>query len=351
MRHWLFLICFLLFSTTVFSQIEVEQKQRSLIMKRTADWCVNCGTWGWDYFKDLIDETSDNTSILAAHHSGFLQTNVSFELTNSLDGFGQPNFYFGKDLIAVGGTSWMSVKEEIKQAIDDLYDNGSPDAAIGLRLSIDSGNEMLLESKTVFYEDMNHDIYVSFYVVRNNIIAYQDGIGEDAVHQKVLRLELSHQPYGSLLVEGPIEAGQEIDYEVPFRLGDNFDLSNMELIAVLWEKDGDNYNYVNTNKTSNIEGLPTSTDQLLSKDAYSITPNISTDFVNIQMNPAQPVSDAMVDLLNINGQLIHQLYKGALSSTQHVELQRSALNLSAGTYIVRINLDGKATTEKVIFVD
>ena len=51
---------------------QVAQVQRSIVTKRTADWCPNCGTYGWTYFKDAIEQNGDKAVFIAAHYSGGL---------------------------------------------------------------------------------------------------------------------------------------------------------------------------------------------------------------------------------------------------------------------------------------
>ena len=38
----------------------VEAKQNTLITKKTATWCSFCGTWGWDFFENLVEDAWDH---------------------------------------------------------------------------------------------------------------------------------------------------------------------------------------------------------------------------------------------------------------------------------------------------
>jgi len=60
----------------------VQEKQMSIVVKKTATWCSNCGSWGWQWFKDVID---DSHQIISTYSEGF---NVVF-LFNSEAGVQQ----------------------------------------------------------------------------------------------------------------------------------------------------------------------------------------------------------------------------------------------------------------------
>ncbi len=348
----LYLLFFLLFfSGSLFSQIEVDEKQRSLIVKRTADWCPNCGTWGWSFFESLIEENAETASAIAAHHSGGLQTEVGLALTNAFGGSGQPNFFLGKDLISVNSGNWSSVKNTVKESIDNLYNGESPIASMGLRMSINNDDEIFLEGRTIFYQDFNADVYVSLFIIENNLVSMQSGQGDDALHQKTLRSELTGNAFGSLISQGAVESGTEVMLSVAFPQNPNLANDNLEIVAVLWEKNGEEYSFINTSSVSEFSEFVSSNKQVLSKEAYKISPNISEENISIHINALQNSSEADIKLFNLNGQLIKQIYKGEIRGSQNFEIQKSALNISAGIYLVNITMDGKSATEKVFFVE
>ena len=354
MKNFYLILFLMLFSFSLLSQTEivVEEKQRSLIVKRTADWCPNCGTWGWSFFDSLIDENPETTSFIAAHHSGGLMTEEGLALTSDFGGSGQPNFFLAKDQISVNSGNWSAVKNSVKEEIDALYDNESPQAAVGLWMTFDVDSNIYLEGRTVFYQNLNSDIYVSLFLIENDVVWTQSGQGPEAVHQKILLNEVTGNPFGTLISEGPIESGTSVGIDLfSFPLDQNIDLFNFEIVAVLWEKNGEEYSYINAVTKSDFDEVPVSNKELLSKDAYQINPNISAESINIQLNALQKSAATEVKLFNLNGQLISQLYSGEVFGSQTIEVQKSALNLSAGTYLVNITMDGKVATEKVIFLD
>ncbi len=43
---------------------EISNDQWTIMTKTSATWCTNCGAWGWDMFKDLIDDNQDKNVII-----------------------------------------------------------------------------------------------------------------------------------------------------------------------------------------------------------------------------------------------------------------------------------------------
>lgn len=71
---------------------QVEEVQRTLITKRTASWCINCGTWGWTLFDGLVADNEDKSVLIAAHYDGDLENAAAEEITDNFGGFYQPRF-------------------------------------------------------------------------------------------------------------------------------------------------------------------------------------------------------------------------------------------------------------------
>jgi hypothetical protein len=73
MKRLIFTLFFFSAVLSVHTQnIEVPATQKSLITKRTADWCPLCGGWGWPFFRQLILDNSNKAVLIAAHYSGAL---------------------------------------------------------------------------------------------------------------------------------------------------------------------------------------------------------------------------------------------------------------------------------------
>ena len=65
----------LLFFALSFSNIhaqDVPEVQRTLLTKVTATWCPSCGSWGWSFFEDIIEDNTGKATFMGAHHSGNL---------------------------------------------------------------------------------------------------------------------------------------------------------------------------------------------------------------------------------------------------------------------------------------
>ena len=86
MKHLVWLICLCFFQANVINAQQVSDKQWSLIHERTADWCPNCGSWGWDLKTKLIEKLDKkNVVFMASHHSGGLSNPTSVEFGKNFD--------------------------------------------------------------------------------------------------------------------------------------------------------------------------------------------------------------------------------------------------------------------------
>ncbi|MEO1714235.1 MAG: hypothetical protein AAFU60_12955 [Bacteroidota bacterium] len=43
---------------------EVMEVTTPVITKKTATWCINCGTWGWDLFEGLVSANQNSAVFL-----------------------------------------------------------------------------------------------------------------------------------------------------------------------------------------------------------------------------------------------------------------------------------------------
>ena len=63
MKQFTLLTIFCIASISLFSQ-EVMEVQQTLLTKRTATWCPYCGTWGWGFFEDLIEDNEEKAVLI-----------------------------------------------------------------------------------------------------------------------------------------------------------------------------------------------------------------------------------------------------------------------------------------------
>ena len=348
MRYLFTLFLAVLIGSSLFAQ-EVEEKQRTLITKRTASWCTFCGTWGWDFKQALLSDNEDKAVFIAAHYSGDLLTQEAVDLTDNFGGIGQPNFFVGNDRLPAGSSSWPTFQTSTKEFVEANFER-APLANTGISADIDLDGNLFVETKTEFFQEGDGDYYLSIYLLENNLINNQSGFGANANHSGVL-IQSASGAFGESIASGTVAAGSTFDKSYTFS-GLDFDNTwDYEVVAIIWDLDFGIRQFVNTFSLSgNMFAVPVSTQNTLASDLYQVSPSLSKDEINIRLND---VANAQVNinLFDINGQLIKTLFDGQTRSDLDVQVSKSTLGISNGTYFIHLNVDGQRAIEKVMFIE
>lgn len=329
---------------------EVEEKQRTLITKRTASWCGNCGTWGWAFMEGLIEDNEEKAVLIAAHYSGDLQTQFAIDMTNNFGGSGQPNFFVGNDRLPAGSSSWPSFRTDTKTFVDMNFE-ADPIANTGLKATFLDNSQLLIETKTKFFADTNGDYYLSIFVLDNNLINNQSGQGANAQHKKVLIASATGDAFGESVASGSVSNGTEMTKEYTIAGLDSSKNLDYEVVAIIWDFQNGIRNFVNAFSLDGSQfSVPVSVEQSIDPGTYAVFPSMSSDLINIRLNQAD-AQNAAVKIFDLNGQMVKTIYNGSYQAALNLEVSKSALGISNGTYLIHINVDGKIATEKVIFMD
>jgi hypothetical protein len=97
-----------------------------------------------------------------------------------------------------------------------------------------------------------------------------------------------------------------------------------------------------------IQNTPLSTNTLSSSLGLSVYPNPYTDFVNINVN-LDNASRVKLSVFDLNGRLIKVLFNGVeVAGDRTYKFSAKELGLSAGAYLVKLNVNGKEATQKVV---
>jgi hypothetical protein len=206
------LACFFLVAIQGFSQ----SKQSSLIIKKTADWCPFCGTYGWSFFSKVKDQSKDLPSIMIAmHYSGGLGNATAIELNNNFSGPGQPVFFDnGRDMV-VGSSN---VDARVKQYIDSVNVRAAkvPRVNINLKL-VPKGNQLAAQIELENTQTLvNVEYSLSLYVLRDNLIANQASVGPNASHTNILSASLTASTFGIPAYKGNIFANTKLNLSQDF---------------------------------------------------------------------------------------------------------------------------------------
>lgn len=351
MKKVLLTLATIAFTSSLISaqEIEVPQSQMSLINKVAADWCPPCGGWGWDFFHDLIDDNSNNAILFTIHHSGGLNSEVASDITSNYNVFSQPRFILNGDDQNVLSNTTGSARTAIQQEV--ISQSGStPLVQTGLDATYRDDDMIHVNTRTTFFADADGEYYLGVYLVEEIVVAYQASQGQDAQHQQIVRQEFSGtSSFGSLIAMGSIGANTSYDFQFSVPKG-SYNTENLEIATIIWKKVNNDYEFVNANKDTDVQfEVVNSTDAPgLLESSLIVFPNVVKDFANIQFRSERNIERAVINLLDLQGKEILNVFNGSLEAGEYnFDLNRSA-HIPSGVYLVRLVMEGRVVTRKVI---
>ena len=348
MKEGLFTLFFILLLLPLTAQeVEVPESQRPLITKKTATWCPFCGAWGWTMMEGLLDDNIGKALVVAAHYSGDLVNPTANAIISNFGGFSQPRFFYNNVDQGASSSSYNSVRESIKSKV--ISDNAtSPQVQTGL-VVVDQEDQLRVYTKTRFFDNVSGEYSVGVYLIEKSVINNQAGNASNAEHRQVIRETLTTDHFGEIIGNGSINAGTEVEFSVDFPLDGTYDLYNIEIATIIWKKEDNTYQVVNTNFTDDIMDDLVGTNKLEVANTFAIQPNPVENTSLISIEISKTVRSADLHLYNSLGQLVANLYQGSLQDGIHqFELNRSITNTS-GVYLLRFRMDGQVQTRRVVF--
>lgn len=311
---------------------QIEQVQRSLITKRTATWCPNCGSWGWTFFHDLISDNEQSCVFMAAHYSGALQTGVASDLTNNFGGSYQPEYFFDQVKYPVSPFNLDTYRPAFKALADSSY-SASPVANCGFTPFYENG-AIQVNAKIKFFQPAVGEFYFGVYLVEDHVLAYQSGQGNDADHRYVLQASFTNASFGDLLVDGSVSANDEFSKSYSLAIGDpqGYDY---HIVGIIWKKEGSKYKLVNVWSTDTF-GEPLAAHDIPGLTNFGLAPTIATGNTTLNLQLETPIFEAEVDLLNMQGVIVNEVYRGQLMPGIH-HFNLNLDQLPKGQYLVKLS--------------
>ena len=317
MKQYLLLI----FCLTVFLNLDAQDyKKKPIVSKVTATWCPNCGSWGWDYMEALKEEFNDGTAILlGVHHSGDLENPVSDWFAKNLKNSYQPQFFVNNGQISVGSGNWQNRITDMREMVDEIRNTNAASAFDFEVAFVDNDNQI---QSTVNISPLNKsegDYYFAVYVYEHNVVNFQSQQGSNAMHPWVLRNVISENYWGDSFTMGT--SSMEFSFDMS---NTNWDKDNVGLLAVMWEKVGNDYIVDNATSINNI-GLLSSTKNILDNADFKVV--TENDIIEIITGKSDAYN---VSLYSTQGRL---LQTGILNG----RLQFNAQDMPTGIYVLLIN--------------
>jgi len=341
-----FTLLFILFFGLNLSAQEAPEVQKSLITKITATWCPPCGGWGWDLFHNLVDDNSDKALAIANHYSGDLANNTAESIADNLGASSQPRFYLGNlDQNATSGTA-AAKRMEVQNAVDANY-LLAPVVNAGIEAILD-GSELTVNTKTHFFQDAEGEFYINAYIVEDGVVNFQATQGADAIHENVLRTGIHSDFFGEPIIDGAVTSGTEFSHTFVTNLNTSWELSNLTVAIMIWQKNNTTgtYTFINTNST-NTFGSPVKVVEISSDELnMQVQPTVSNGNTTLTLDVVQAQKDLQIDIFNQLGQLQNNVFSG--SANTGIQTFEIGNDLEAGIYNVVARIGDRVSNVRFI---
>lgn len=323
---------------------EVQQEQRSLVTKVTATWCPNCGNWGWTLMEGLMEDNGDKALMIGAHFSGTLESPEAIAWGQNFNIGGQPVFLVNNTNVGANSSNHVAKRTEISDMVTANLAE-SPVANAGVEISLSPDNELIINTKTRFFQATEGDYYLAVYILEDEVEANQSGNISDNIHPRVLRQSVNGD-FGESIASGSIAADMEMDGTYTMAMNENWNIDHLRVTAIIWQKDGDTYNFVNGDDTNTFVPFVHTKDLVASDIDFRLSPTVVHNKAVLSFD-LEENQQGLIRLLDINGRLVNRIFEGELvAGTQQFEVVNQGFS---GLYLVQIQINGQVLTEKIVF--
>jgi len=144
--------------------LKVDEKNMSVVAKRTATWCGPCGDWGFTKFEGLEQEFSGK-AVLMAWKDDF----ATPAGTDLFDAVG-PQFSLGTGV----PTFFNNFQDSDGDSLIKQHNEGFVTANSNYELDV-KGQSVTLKTTTKFFTDVEGVYYLAPYMIVDGIVGYQNG--------------------------------------------------------------------------------------------------------------------------------------------------------------------------------
>jgi hypothetical protein len=307
-----------------------EARQQALVVKKTATWCSNCGSWGWTWFKDIIADTQEENVISIALHS----TASALKPPLGLDDDWLASFS------TVGAFPTFYVNGGHHANYGSLLSTALARAAelplVGITLETGHEQDQAYARARVTWQEAAAGMYaLGLYIVEDSLVQSQAAQGANAIHRNVLRLGMGGLSFGELrnldMQVGQLETW-ESQHTYPLASTDRH-----HILAVLWKKEQDKYVYINSALAPLEEGLLSGVETpSLEKPALAVFPNPMHRGGTLTLRAPESVGDRhTISIWGTDGRL---LFQRDLGGGPEYQLTLPG-HLHTGTYILELKSD------------
>lgn len=217
-----------------------ESVKKSLVFKVTATWCPPCGSWGAEYVNNIYTDFSGNAEVISVHDDSDFGVDIGYNLLSILNPSGVPSFYLGLD--PMGNSGYGNVSDLISTDLNNINQ-----VSMAVEHSVADGNMIIKVQSQLENQFLGDNCYLALYVMEDGQVAPQQvsGVGDvlDYVHNHTLRTEANNSTFGLPIT---FENGKNLtEATTALAPSTTWNYENLYVVAVIWQKNGSSYDFVN----------------------------------------------------------------------------------------------------------
>jgi hypothetical protein len=227
----------------------VSTDYKAFIIEFTATWCPYCGTNGYPNWDPTFANHLHKVTGISAHPADGLVT-ADYPEQAALQTFygctGYPTTGYNQNGNGYPSSTYFDCINA------PIAANAQAKAGIGLTEKVD-GNNMVVTTKTVFFQDVTAKINLAVYLTEDALVYNQTTTTttiQNAVHNHVFRGAAGQNAFGTTIITSAASKGTQIDgsYTIPIP-ADVVNKNNLHVVVVLFTVDasGNPTNVVNSN--------------------------------------------------------------------------------------------------------
>ena len=223
----------------------VDSLQHSIFGKFTATWCGPCGGWGVTRFDELYNTHQGQALAIALQINDDLTTAENGPLVDEFSTkwqyTGTPNFFVNDNFV---GTSTSGIPGEI-----NTKNSQTPELTIGTHITQGAGKNAGKLNVNVFIKalaNLQGTYHMSALFLYKEIQAAQNGSTQNPhTHHHVLASSaINAGAFGEEIFTN-LSNGDTHHWSRVIEYNNNWDMSKMELVFIVWRKSGTGFEFVN----------------------------------------------------------------------------------------------------------
>jgi len=237
---------------------DVTEENNSFVVKFSGTNCGPCGGWGWTMASSLKDGVEGSGEYMTAYGQNFVAGLYVIEAATTLQdawgATGYPHFGANGSVTTIPRTSGVNTTAEEDEIYERVNAHAAADVVANTTVKYEIVDGVMnMKYKTTAWSDLSAP-YLAIYVLEDKVKGYQAGHseGNNALHKNILRKEVtSDAGYGSQ-IEG-LAVGTDVSGEATIDIDADWDESHIKVIAVMYNKVGTKYNFVNLSAATLVE--------------------------------------------------------------------------------------------------